>query len=50
MLYIFQKRDLHSNELSVRQQTLLLLDDVLHKRENLAKALREGIEARSAAA
>lgn len=27
----------------VRQQALLLLNDVMHRRENLATALREGI-------
>ena len=37
-----QNRELQSSDLSVRQQSLLLLADVLHKRENLASALREG--------
>lgn len=41
--FVFQNRDLHSSDVSVRQQSLLLLDDVLHKRENLAAALTEGI-------
>lgn len=27
----------------VRQQALLLLNDIMHRRENLATALREGI-------
>lgn len=39
---LFQNRELQSNELRVRQQALLLLADVLHKRENLATAIREG--------
>ena len=39
----YQNRELQSSELAVRQQALLLLADVMHKRENLASALREGI-------
>lgn len=35
--------ELQSSDLRVRQQALLLLADVLHKRENLASALREGV-------
>ena len=38
----YQNRELQSSELAVRQQALLLLADVMHKRENLASALREG--------
>lgn len=37
-----QNRELQSSDLRVRQQALLLLADVLHKRENLASALTEG--------
>jgi len=37
-----QNRELQSGDLSVRQQALLLLADILHKRENLASALTEG--------
>ena len=33
---------MQSSELAVHQQALLLLADVMHKRENLASALREG--------
>lgn len=36
-------RELQSSDLRVRQQALLLLADVLHRRENVASALREGI-------
>ena len=37
-----QNRELQNSDLAVRQQALLLLADVMHKRENLASALREG--------
>ncbi|KAL5480109.1 hypothetical protein EMCRGX_G023731 [Ephydatia muelleri] len=36
-------RELQSSDVAVRQQALLLLADVLHKRENLVTALKEGI-------
>ncbi|CAI8019789.1 Radial spoke head 14 homolog [Geodia barretti] len=36
-------RELQSDDVRVRQQALLLLNDVIHRRENLAAALREGI-------
>lgn len=36
-------RELQSLDVAVRQQALLLLADVLHKRENLVTALKEGI-------
>ena len=38
-----QNRELQSSDVRVRQQALLLLNDVIHRRENLAAALREGI-------
>ena len=38
----FQNRELQSRDVAVRQQALLLLADVLHKRENLVSSLREG--------
>lgn len=39
---LLQNRELQSKELRVRQQALLLLADVMHKRENLSTAIREG--------
>ena len=42
-LNFLQNRELQSTDLRVRQQALLLLADVLHKRENLAAAIKEGI-------
>ena len=41
-LCIQQNRELQSDDVRVRQQALLLLNDVIHRRENLAAALREG--------
>ena len=39
---LIQNRELKSEDLAVRQQALLLLNDVMHRRENLASALKEG--------
>ena len=41
-LCIQQNRELQSDDVRVRQQALLRLNDVIHRRENLAAALREG--------
>ena len=41
-LSVQQNRELQSDDVRVRQQALLLLNDVIHRRENLAAALREG--------
>lgn len=40
---MLQNCELGSSDLKVRQQSLLLLCDVLHQHENLSTALNEGI-------
>lgn len=42
MPFFPQNRELLSDDVAVRQQALLLLNDVMHRREDLASALREG--------